>query len=141
MIRYPIEIKREGRAYLASFPDVPIAHTAGKTREECLRYALEALETAFAAMMSDREEIPAPSRLRRGRDAVILPTLSEVKISLYRAMRKAGIRKADLARKLGWHKPQVDRLLDLRHESRLDQIEEAFIALGKQIHVVVEDAA
>jgi antitoxin HicB len=56
-------------------------------------------------------------------------------------MRKSGVRKADLARKLGWHKPQVDRLLDLRHDSRLDQLEQAFGALGKRIHLAIEDAA
>jgi antitoxin HicB len=35
----------------------------------------------------------------------------------------------------------VDRLLDLRHASRLDQMEAAFRALGKQLSVDVRDAA
>jgi hypothetical protein len=35
----------------------------------------------------------------------------------------------------------VDRLLDLRHRSRLDQLEAAFRALGKQLHVEIRDAA
>jgi len=30
-------------------------------------------------------------------------------------MRAARVRKAELARRLIWHLPQVDRLLDLRH--------------------------
>lgn len=138
---YPVEITTERGLFLASLPDVSIAHTSAESREECLRYALEALETAFIAMMSNREEIPNPSRIRRGMDSVALPALSEAKISLYRAMRKAGLRKAELARRLRWHKPQVDRLLDLRHDSRLDQLEQAFAALGKRIHLAVEDAA
>ncbi|MGH9559456.1 MAG: type II toxin-antitoxin system HicB family antitoxin [Bryobacteraceae bacterium] len=141
MVRYPVEINREKRAFLASFPDVPIAHTAGKSMEEALEFALEALETAFVAMMSDRQEIPEPSPVRRGMGSVVLPALSEAKISLYRAMRKAGVRKAELARRLSWHKPQVDRLLDLRHDSRLYQLEQAFSALGKRISMTVEDAA
>ena len=36
---------------------------------------------------------------------------------------------------------QVDRLLDLRHASRLDQLEGAFRALGKQLSVQVSEAA
>jgi hypothetical protein len=40
-------------------------------------------------------------------------------------MTEQGIKKAELARRLGWHIPQVDRLFDLRHASRLDQIETA----------------
>jgi antitoxin HicB len=141
MIRYPVRIIKEGSAYLAHFPDVPIAHTFGNSKEECLRNALDALETAFIALMSDRSVIPEPSRVKRGMDFVILPALAEAKISLYREMLAAGLRKAELARRLGWHKPQVDRLLDLRHDSRLDQIEQAFAAFGKRVRIAIEDAA
>jgi hypothetical protein len=35
----------------------------------------------------------------------------------------------------------VDRLLDLRHDSRLDQIEQAFNALVQRVTIAVEDAA
>jgi antitoxin HicB len=37
------------------------------------------------------------------------------------------------ARRLGWHAPQVDRLLDLRHASRLDQLDRALRAVGKRL--------
>ena len=72
---------------------------------------------------------------------IALPALAQAKLSLYCALRTAGIRKSDLARRLGWHKSQVDRLLDLTHSSRMDQIEAAFGALGKQIEVSIRDAA
>lgn len=141
MINYPVRITNEAAAFLAQFPDVPIAHTFGDSREECLRNAVDALETAFIALMSDRSEIPEPSRIKRSMDSVTLPALAEAKISLYREMLAAGVRKAELARRLRWHKPQVDRLLDLRHDSRLDQIERAFAALGKRVSIAIEDAA
>ena len=32
------------------------------------------------------------------------------KLGVYQAMMAQGIRKAELARRLGWHMPQVDRL-------------------------------
>jgi antitoxin HicB len=56
-------------------------------------------------------------------------------------MRTHSIRKADLARRLGCHMRQVDRLLDLSHASRLDQIEAAFGALNKKIVIDIRDAA
>jgi len=52
-------------------------------------------------------------------------------------MIEQGVKKTELARRLGWHLPQVDRLLDLRHASRLDQIEAAARALGRHIEVRV----
>ena len=45
-------------------------------------------------------------------------------------MRAEGVGKAALARRLGVALPQIDRLLDLRHASRLDAIERALAALG-----------
>jgi antitoxin HicB len=72
---------------------------------------------------------------------VSLPALSVAKIALYEIMRSASVGKAELARRLGWHLPQVDRLLDLRHASRLDQIETALRALGRELHVEIRPAA
>ncbi len=118
-----------------------MAHTFADSREECLRNALDALETAFISLMSDRHEIPEPSRIKPGMDFVTLPALAEAKVSLYREMSAVDMRKAELARRLGWHKPQVDRLLDLRHDSRLDRIERAFAVLGKRVRIAIEDAA
>jgi antitoxin HicB len=48
---------------------------------------------------------------------------------LKREFRAAGNRKSELARRLGVPKTSLDRLFDLRHNSRLDQIEAAFKAL------------
>ena len=84
--------------------------------------------------------LPLPSPAA-GRPCAVLPALTAAKVLLYRAMREAGVRKADLARRLGWHGPQIDRLLDLNHASRLDQIEAALAALGKRLTVDLADAA
>ena len=48
-----------------------------------------------------------------------------MKAELYRAFTATGIRKADLARRLGISRSNVDRLFDLKHQSRLDQLEAA----------------
>ena len=50
-------------------------------------------------------------------------------------MTEQGVKKAELARRLGWHMPQVDRLFDLRHASRLDQLEAAARVLGHSLEV------
>ncbi len=140
MDRYPVVVERDGVTFVAGFPDVPQAHTVGRTKAAALARAGAALETAFAALMGDRKEIPRPS-LARGRLTVVLPPLSAAKVGLYRAMRQAGVSKAELGRRLDWHPPQVDRLLDLRHASRLDQIERALECLGKRLAIEVQSAA
>ena len=42
-------------------------------------------------------------------------------------MRSEAGGKAELARRLGWHLPQVDRVLDVRHKSRMDHIVESLL--------------
>ena len=55
-------------------------------------------------------------------------------------MCEEGVRKVDLARRLDCHMPQVDRLLNLNHASRLDQLDAAFRALNRHMNVSVEQA-
>ena len=115
-------------------------HTYGKDREEALLRAVDALETMFAALIDSRKPIPAPRAMKRG-PHVTLPALTEAKLALYGEMRRQGVGKAELARRLHCHLPQVDRLLELGHASRLDQMEAAFAALNKRISLEVRDAA
>lgn len=63
--------------------------------------------------------------------------LEGAKLGLYKAMTEQGIRKAELARRLGWHIPQVDRRFDRRHAGKLDQIETAARSLGRTVEVRV----
>jgi antitoxin HicB len=46
-----------------------------------------------------------------------------------------------LARRLEIPSPSIDRLFDLSHQSRLDQLEAAFKALGKELMIDIRDAA
>ncbi|MNW20292.1 Antitoxin HicB [compost metagenome] len=52
-------------------------------------------------------------------------------------MIQQGIRKTELARRLGVHNPQVDRLLDLTHSSKLEAVEAAFRELGRRLDISV----
>lgn len=54
---------------------------------------------------------------------------------LYQGMRDQNIGKAEMARRLGWHLPQVDRVLNVNHRSRLDQMDAALRAIGRRLEV------
>lgn len=136
-MQYPIIVTPDDGQFTVTFPDVPQAVTFGETREEALQRAPDALLTIFDAFMKDRRDIPAPSRPTG--DAVELPALDSAKIELYRAMRAGNVGKAELARRLDWHLPQVDRVLRVKHGSQLEQVEAAFAALGKKLVLQVVD--
>lgn len=141
-MNYPVKLVRDSNdTILVDFPDVPEAHTFGDDIEEALMRAGEALESALSAYIELRRDIPSPSKPKRGQHLVSLPALAEAKLNLYSAMRASRIGKAELARQLNCHLPQIDRLLDLNHNSRLDQLEAALRVLGKRLVVSVVDAA
>lgn len=137
MFDYPVDLTPDDNdTVLVTFPDVPEAITFGDDIDEALLRAVDALESALSFYVDARQALPVPS-LAEGRPTVRPTAMECLKLGIYQAMMEQGVRKAELARRLGWHMPQVDRLLDLNHASRLDQIEAAARALGKRIDAVV----
>ena len=132
MLAYPIMLEDDDGTLLATSPDFPELTTFGDDPREAIARAVDALEEAIAARIHDRRDVPAPSG---GETYAILPTLISVKVMLYQGMRDQGVGKAELARRLGWHMPQVDRVLDVQHRSRLDMMDAALGAIGRQLHV------
>ncbi len=132
MLTYPVVLERDDNTILVSSPDFPELNTFGMDREEAKARAVDALEEAIAARIHDGLDIPLPSK---GRDCAVLPTLTAIKVMLYRGMTEQGIGKAELARRLGWHLPQVDRVLDVQHNSRMDQMDAAMGAIGRNLYV------
>jgi len=142
MLRYAVKLSRDTNGtILVEFPDVPEAHAFGEDEDEALMQAVDALETALSMYIDDRRDIPKPAPVKRRGKFVTVPVLTEAKLALYSAMRAQRVGKAELAKRLNCYLPQVDRLLDLMHSSRLDQLEAAFRALGKRITILVDEAA
>jgi len=137
MFDYPVTLTPDGDTVLVTFADVPEALTFGADEEEALLQAVDALETALSFYVEARKPLPAASKPKRGQRTVRPSALEGAKLGVYQAMTEQGIKKAELARRLGWHMPQVDRLFDLRHASRLDQIEAAARVLGRHLEVRV----
>ena len=133
MLSYSIVFQDDADTILATSRDFPELTTFGEDRDEAHARALDALQEAIAARIHDRRDIPSPSP--GGDVRITLPTLTAVKVILYQGMRDQGITKTDLARRLGWHLPQVDRVLDINHHSRLDQMDAALQAIGCRLNV------
>jgi len=137
MFDYPVTLTPDDGTVLVTFADVPEAITFGADVDEAMLHAVDALETALSFYVEARQPLPVPSKPKRGQKTVHPSALESAKLGVYQAMTDQGIRKAELARRLGWHMPQVDRLFDLRHASRLDQIEAAARVLGRSVQVRV----
>ena len=139
---YPAKLKKSTEGgYVVSFPDVPEAMTQGADRAEALAQAIDALETALEFYTEGNQKLPRPSKPKRNQVLVRPPALSCLKLAVYAAMTEGMVRKTELSRRLGWHLMQVDRLLNLRHASRIDQVEAALGALNCQLIIQVQPSA
>lgn len=142
MLTFAIELTPDDNdTWLITCPDLPEMTSFAATEAEVRLRARDAIETVLQARIDDFEAIPQPGTAAGAQVAISLPALTTAKVALYVAMREAGLSKSALARQLGWHGPQVDRLLDLDHASRLSQIERALAVLGKELDLRVMDAA
>jgi len=140
MLEYRIELSPDDNGtILVTCPQLPIVATFGESEEEARHHAIDAIETAIASMIDDGEDIPVSDR--KTGETVRLSLLTTLKVHLYWALREAGITRAELARRLGWNRESVDRLFRLDHRSRLEQLERAFEALGREVDVDVHEAA
>ena len=129
--------------YVVEFLDLPGAVTQAASEDESRRMAADCLRTHLTGLMTLGQEVPAPSPTRRGRGVhpITLSALEAAKVQLYRTFSASGLKKAQLAARMGIPRAHVDRLFNLNHASRLGQIEAAFRALGKTLVVEARDAA
>jgi antitoxin HicB len=136
-----LEPAEEG-GFVITIPNFGWGVSEGDTEAEAREMAIALLQTLVQEHIRNGRDLPRPSKPRGRKFRMIrLPALQAAKAELYREFLASSIRKAELARRLAVPKTSVDRLFDLRHHSRFDQIEAAFKALGKEIRIQVSDAA
>jgi antitoxin HicB len=142
MAEYQAEFKQEGGVIVVTFPDVGYGATQGATEAEALEMAEDFLVMAIGDLIKQGKDLPK-ARTRRGAKYrwIKLSALASVKMELHRELKRSGIRKAELARRLRISRGNVDRLFDLHLNTRLELLEVAFAALGRRLMIGVEKAA
>jgi antitoxin HicB len=124
--------------YVATCRDLPELITQGESVEEALEEASDAMDEVFATYLTEGLDFPEPSKARRREHMVAPPPETVAKAALYVAMRRAGISKVQLAKRLGVDEKEVRRLLDPHYGSKLPRIAKAISVLGQRLVIGVE---
>jgi antitoxin HicB len=142
MAQYQAKFETEGEVIVVTFPDVGYGATQGATEAEALEMAEDFLAMAIGDLIAQGKDLPQET-VRRGRKYrwIQLPALAGIKVELYRELKRSGVRKAELARRLKMSRGNIDRLFDLHRNTRLDLLEAAFAVLGSRLSFGVERAA
>ena len=145
MLTYRFECEPDDNGtFLLTVPALPEVTSFAETEQEVAKRVGDAVEEALAARIAEGQDLP-PSDAERLADGdascVSMSSLVTIKALMYQWMKMHGVTRADLARRLGWHREQVDRLFRLDHASRLDQLEAAATVLGLKVSVTLSEAA
>ncbi len=136
MLTYPITLTPDSNGtLLVGFPDFPEANSVGENERDALAQASDALLTTIEMYFDKRRPVPRPSVPAPGSFMVTLDALETAKVLVWNEMFTQKLKKADLARMLNVHTPQVDRLFDLKHSSKIEFVEQAARALGKNLTI------
>jgi len=124
-------------SYLVLCPDIPEMVSVGNTVENALKEALDGLETAFMIYMDDRRAIPMPTVAKKGDYTVRIPVKVAAKVLLFNEMISQKVTKAEMARRLDGFQASADRILSIKHSTKLETLEAAFAVLGKHLDLRV----
>ena len=97
MFKYPARLIPDGTGFAVKYRDIPEAITCGKTREEAIDMAVDALVTAMDFYFEDKRAVPMPSPPKRGDVLIELPASVAAKVLLLNAMAAQQVRQAPVA--------------------------------------------
>ena len=122
---------------VVTFRDVPGTATAAPTPEGDLTLlraeAADCLEEGVAGRIHETTtagDLPTPSPPRSADLMVPLPLRMAAKLALHRLCRARGLGPSALARSLNCDLKDAHRLLDTKHQTKIDRLAEALAHLG-----------
>jgi len=134
-MRFPAYFKPdlETGGYVVTFRDLPEAITQGETEEECIEMAQDVLIEAMISYFDEKKKVPAPSKAKRTERFITLPPSISSKVLLLNEMISQQVSPSELARLMGTNPQEVNRLIDLKHATKIDRIGEALSSLGRTL--------
>jgi len=123
-----------------AFPDVPEVVTGGKSKQEAFDNAREALGLALLGYIDRKLPLPKQNR-RKGLTPVPVLTHDALKLAVINAFQEARITKTEMGQRLGKQLPEIRRLLDPNHPTKIQSLERALAALGRNVFVSIEQVA
>jgi antitoxin HicB len=136
-MKFPAKFKpdHEVGGYVVTFRDIPEATTQADDAAEATTMAEEVLLSSIEYYLEQKRPIPSPSASKPGEHMIAIPAITTAKVLLLNEMLAQKIGPSELARRMGTIPQNVNRLIDVRHVSKLESVENALRALGKHLEL------
>lgn len=120
---------------IARCPDLPELFAVGDDEANAITEACDALEECIASRIKNREEVPLPSPVKKGRPVATVDSLITAKVLLHNELLAQEVCHAKLSAELSVDQKDIRRLVDVRHRSHIGQIDRALRKLGKRLDI------
>lgn len=140
-MHYPATFKLDlnSHTYIVCFRDIPEALTQAYSLEEAKVMAKDALIVSMEFYFEDHRPVPLPSKLQASDYGIRLPVSIWAKVLLLNTMLEQKITQAELARRLGKSRQEMQRIFNLHHTTKIDTIAEALLSLGKTLNICLDE--
>lgn len=129
---YYCAIEKEGKEYIAQFPDMPNIVTCGFTHEEALAMAKDALDGCLEVDISHGHEIPAPA-YKKGYP---IQVANHIVLSLRLRELRGNQSQTDIAEKLGLSYQSYQRLENPRKANpTVKTLEKIARVYGRELNI------
>ena len=136
-IRYPATVESHSDGtFFVQFVDLEDTFSEGRTKEEALFNAAEALSGMLAWRLDESKDVPAPSQKVKGAHYIAPDAKTQAAMLLRLARGERTL--SDLARALETSWPAAKRLEDPTHWPSLKTLDRAAAALGKRLVLTLE---
>jgi antitoxin HicB len=136
-MKYPAIFEPDTGGFVVTFRDIPEAITQGDDEAEAVDMAKDALLLSMDFYFEQKRQVPLPSKPMPGERLIPLPASVAVKVLLLNQMLEQNVIPSELARRMNTTRQEVNRLIDLKHTTRIDRVEEAMKALGRELKLSV----
>lgn len=144
-MHYIAFVHREGKYWLADFPDAPGCQTFAESSEELQAMAQEALELWLEGHLVDGKAPPRPRLRRRAptkrtlRKVYVSPSLSTA-LQIRWARQDLGLTQKQLAQRLGLKQQQIAKLENPDENPTLKSLDEVAKGLGLSVDLLFAKA-
>lgn len=138
--QYPVTlIDNEEGGFVLTFRGIPEVLSEIWSLNELQKTGADALISGADMYFDCKQVFPEPLEPKEGEKLIKLPISAVAKILLHNTMIIGNIRPSDLAKKMGKMPQEINRIIDLKHNTKIDTIQDAFRALGRDLNVSITD--
>jgi len=137
--QYPIMLSsNEEGGYIVQVRGIPEINSEIWDMNELQETAVDALISGAEIYLDYKKEpFPMPEKAQKEDTLIMLPMSVFSKILLRNLMLTLNIKPIDLANKMGIKPQEVNRIMSLRHNTKIDTVHLAVKALGKDFQLEI----